>query len=63
MSAAKWAVAARSIGTLRDLCLTEMWFPTFLAALAAPPSGNVSRACLHGVWHDAPIRLMVPLVR
>ena len=62
VSAAEWAVGAQSTGTRIDCCLPEMWCPTFLAGLAAPPCSHVAGACLHIVWHHVPVQLIVLLL-
>ena len=59
MSAAERALIAFS-GTASNLCLPDMWLPTLLAAIAAPPCGNVTTACLHCLWCHASICLSIP---
>ena len=59
MSAAERAISAFT-GTPTNCCLPDMWLPTLLAAIAAPPCGNVMRACLHSLWCDASICISIP---
>lgn len=59
VTAAERAVSA-SADTVTNFCLPDMWLPTLLAAIAAPPCGNVLSACLHSLWCDASICISIP---